>query len=71
MSPSNFLLTNPEVLRRTVDTGGENLLRGLKSLFMDIERGRGRLTSRLSERDIFRVGETVGVTQAAWCSRAI
>ncbi len=32
MSPSNFLLTNPEVLRKTAETGGENLLRGLTNL---------------------------------------
>ena len=32
MSPSNFLLTNPEVLRKTAETGGENLLKGLNNL---------------------------------------
>ena len=32
MSPSNFLLTNPEVLRKTAETGGENLLQGLNNL---------------------------------------
>jgi polyhydroxyalkanoate synthase len=62
MSPSNFLLTNPEILRRTVETGGDNLLRGLSNLLMDLERGRGRLTIRLSELDAFRLGETVGIT---------
>ncbi len=43
MSPANFLLTNPEALRRTAETGGENLLRGLSNLLSDLERGRGRL----------------------------
>jgi len=43
MSPANFLLTNPEALRRTAETGGENLLRGLSNLLGDLERGRGRL----------------------------
>ncbi len=62
MSPSNFLLTNPEILRRTVETGGDNLLRGLNNLLTDLERGRGRLTIRLSELDAFRLGETVGIT---------
>ncbi len=62
MSPANFLLTNPDILRRTVETGGENLLRGLASLLGDLERGRGRLALRLSELDAFRLGETVGIT---------
>ncbi len=62
MSPSNFLLTNPEILRRTAETGGDNLLRGLNNLLTDLERGRDRLTIRLSELDAFRLGETVGIT---------
>ncbi len=41
MSPSNFLLTNPEVLRKTAETGGENLLKGLSNLLSDLERGKG------------------------------
>ena len=45
MSPANFLLTNPEALRRTASTGGENLLRGLAHLLADLEGGRRRLLS--------------------------
>lgn len=62
MSPANFLLANPAILRRTVETGGENLLRGLSSLLGDLERGRHRLAARLSELDTPRLGETVGIT---------
>ena len=43
MAPSNFLATNPEVLQTTIETGGENLLRGLTNLLDDLERGRGQL----------------------------
>ena len=43
MAPSNFVLTNPEVLRTTVETGGENLLKGLNNLLSDLERGKGKL----------------------------
>ena len=39
MSPSNFLMTNPEVLRKTAETGGENLIKGLNNLLGDLERG--------------------------------
>ena len=40
-APSNFLATNPEVLRLTVETRGENLLRGLKNMLEDLDRGQG------------------------------
>jgi len=62
MSPTNFLLTNPEVLRRTAETGGENLLRGLSNLLSDLERGRGQLKIRMTDDTKFRVGENIAVT---------
>jgi len=62
MSPSNFLLTNPEVLRKTAETGGENLLRGLQNLLADLERGKGQLKIRMVDDSKFRVGENIAVT---------
>ena len=62
MSPSNFLLTNPEVLRKTAETGGENLLKGLSHLLADLERGKGQLRIRMSDNSKFRVGENIAVT---------
>jgi polyhydroxyalkanoate synthase len=62
MSPTNFLLTNPEVLRRTAETGGENLLRGLSNLLGDLERGRGRLHIRMTDDEAFSVGGNIATT---------
>ena len=62
MSPSNFLLTNPEVLRKTAETGGENLLRGLNNLLSDLERGRGKLTIKMTDMDAFKLGENIAVS---------
>jgi polyhydroxyalkanoate synthase len=62
MSPSNFVLTNPEVLRRTAETGGENLLRGLNNLLTDLERGRGKLSIRMTDPDAFKLGENIAVS---------
>jgi len=62
MSPSNFLFTNPEVLRRTVETGGENLLRGLNNLLADLERGKGQLRIKMTDMDAFRIGENIAVS---------
>jgi polyhydroxyalkanoate synthase len=62
MSPSNFVLTNPEVLRKTAETGGENLIKGLNNLRSDLERGKGRLSIKMTDTDAFRIGENIAVT---------
>jgi polyhydroxyalkanoate synthase subunit PhaC len=62
MAPSNFLATNPEVLQTTLETGGENLLRGLTNLLDDLELGRGRLVVTMADLKAFRVGENVATT---------
>jgi len=62
MSPSNFLMTNPEVLRKTAETGGENLLKGLNNLLGDLERGKGKLSIKMTDTDAFKVGENIGVS---------
>jgi polyhydroxyalkanoate synthase len=62
MSPSNFLLTNPEVLRKTAETGGENLLKGLSNLLADLERGKGKLSIKMTDMDAFKLGENIGVS---------
>jgi len=62
MSPSNFVLTNPEVLRKTAETGGENLLKGLSNLLGDLERGKGQLRIKMTDMDAFQVGGNIGVS---------
>ena len=62
MSPSNFLLTNPEVLRKTAETGGENLLKGLNNLLSDLEQGKGKLRIRMTDMEAFSLGENIGVS---------
>src|SRR5277367_348218 len=62
MSPSNFLLTNPEVLRKTAETGGENLLKGLNNLLSDLEQGKGKLRIKMTDTEAFRLGENIGIS---------
>jgi polyhydroxyalkanoate synthase len=62
MAPSNFVLTNPEVLRTTIESGGENLVKGLNNLLDDLERGKGQLSIKMTDYDAFKVGENIAVT---------
>jgi len=62
MAPSNFVLTNPEVLRSTIESGGENLLNGLQHLLEDLERGKGRLMIKMTDMEAFEVGRNIAVT---------
>ena len=62
ISPSNFVATNPEVLKATLDTGGQNLLRGLENLLSDLSRGDGRLSITMTDMKAFRLGENIATT---------
>jgi polyhydroxyalkanoate synthase len=56
ISPSNFVLTNPEVLRETVASSGQNLLRGMQMLAEDVVAGHGQLRIRQSDSSNLNVG---------------
>jgi polyhydroxyalkanoate synthase subunit PhaC len=62
VSPSNFVLTNPELLRETLSTNAENLVRGMQMLAEDIEAGRGHLKIRQSDSSMFEVGRNLAIT---------
>jgi class I poly(R)-hydroxyalkanoic acid synthase len=62
IAPSNFLMTNPEVLRTTIESRGKNLLNGLKNLLNDLERGEGRLAIKMTDTEAFQIGENIAVT---------
>jgi len=62
LSPSNFALTNPQVVKATVESKGENLLKGLQNLLTDLERGKGKLAIRQTDMDAFKVGGNVATS---------
>src|SRR5690349_7579260 len=61
MAPSNFAVTNPEVIRSTLETGGENLVKGLSNLLTDLERDKGQLAIKMTDMEAFKVGENIAV----------
>jgi polyhydroxyalkanoate synthase len=62
LAPTNFVMTNPEVLKTTVETGGKNLLDGLNHLLHDLERGHGKLAISMTDPKAFKMGENVATT---------
>lgn len=62
LSPSNFVFTNPEVLRETFATNGANLVAGIDNLAEDIERGKGNIAIKQTDMDAFEIGKNVAIT---------
>src|SRR5580692_6791577 len=62
VSPSNFVLTNPELLRATLASNAENLVDGMRMLADDIVAGGGSLKIRQSDSSMFEVGRNLGIT---------
>ena len=62
LAPSNFAATNPQVLRETLSSGGQNLIKGLNNLLADIEKGEGQLRISMTDEKAFRLGKNVATT---------
>jgi polyhydroxyalkanoate synthase subunit PhaC len=62
ISPSNFVLTNPELLHETFSSNAANLARGMRMLAEDIKAGEGDIRIRQSDSGAFKVGLNLAVT---------
>jgi len=62
LAPTNFVLTNPQVLRKTVETKGKNLLTGAKNLFKDVRSNSKVLNVAMTDHDAFEVGKNLATT---------
>ncbi|KAA5606971.1 class I poly(R)-hydroxyalkanoic acid synthase [Roseospira marina] len=62
MAPTNFVMTNPQVLRTAIESNGESLLHGLENMLADLERGKGQLRITMTDEDAFKVGENIVTT---------
>lgn len=65
LAPTNFALTNPEVLRKTLQTKGENLLTGLEMMVEDKKKSADVLNVCMSEPNAFELGKTIAMTPGA------
>lgn len=62
MSPTNFLLTNPEVMQATLESKGDNLLKGLQNFIDDFDTETGQLRITMTDRDAFELGKDIAAT---------
>ena len=62
VSPSNFIFTNPEILRATLNSNGENLVAGMEHLLEDIERGHGHIDIQQTDMTAFTLGVNIATT---------
>jgi polyhydroxyalkanoate synthase subunit PhaC len=62
LSPTNSVLLNPQVLRTTLATSGENLLRGLDKFQQDLNQVQGRLRISQVDGSQFKLGENIATT---------
>ena len=62
ISPTNFPILNPEVVDATIESKGENLLKGLQNFLEDLDRGHGELSIRQADLEHFKLGENVATT---------
>jgi len=67
VAPSNFAMTNPQVIERTLATGGANLIAGFANLVEDVAAGKG-IVKRRTDPDAFVKGESIAATpgQVVW-----
>ncbi len=62
LSPTNFALTNPQVLEATLETRGENLVKGLQNFCNDFDVEHGQLRIKMTDQSAFELGKNVATT---------
>ena len=62
IAPSNFLWSNPEILRLTVESGGQNLIKGLQQFTEDLEKSAQLLHISMTDKSAFKLGKNIATT---------
>jgi len=62
LSPSNFLLSNPELMKITFETGGDNLIKGFENFINDISSVDGNISIKMTDTQAFELGNNIATT---------
>lgn len=63
LAPTNFFWMNPRSVRRTLETQGQNLIKGFENLVADLDAGQGQLNIEMVKKDAFKVGDNIATTK--------
>lgn len=63
ISPTNFILTSPEILCHTFESKGENITNGIKNVMEDIIKGQGHWNIKMTDMEAFTVGKDIATTK--------
>jgi len=61
-SPSNFAMTNPEVMRTMIETNGESLVSGLSNMLADMQKNGGKFSISMTDESAFEMGRNIAMT---------
>lgn len=62
LAPSNFISTNPELLKLTLESRGENLVKGFELLKKDLAKSQDMLRISMTEEQAYKLGEDLATT---------
>ncbi len=63
LSPSNYLMTNPQALEKAFETKGQSLKEGLQNIMDDMKRGDGQLKISMTDLEAFEMGKNIATTE--------
>lgn len=63
LSPSNFVFSNPEVIRESLESGMSNIARGMKNFLLDIKKSSGLINIQTTDKSFFHIGKNIAATK--------
>ena len=63
LSPSNFIFSNPEVIRESLDSGMSNIAKGMENFLLDIKKSGGLLNISTTDTSSFQIGKNLAITK--------
>ncbi len=62
LSPSNYIFTNPDVIKHIIDTKGESLFKGYQNFLDDVIDGGGQFAIKMTDMSAFEIGKNLAIT---------
>jgi polyhydroxyalkanoate synthase len=63
LSPSNFIFSNPEVIRESLESGMSNISKGMKNFLADIKKSGDIMNISTTDKSFFHIGKNIAVTK--------